>query len=1563
MNEFGTSKLSLHNILEIGLHVINEADPVTTEDVFWTFLRRLMALNKEARNAGCLKIGEGIPKQDTFDNLDDFADDDDDDDKPTDSMNPLDVVCVILYNSEPVLQKEIVSKMCMCQFAVPLLLPAGDGSGYTFMLWAMRDIVKRWRPYSLAETKGFIEDSVVSISMPIFSFVRLGQNKISKSKNLNQVLSSAQQGHSFFIHNNMECGDIKKSNSNGLVEISWYFPAGKVKSDIFPEPIAVTNLRGNLVSHWTQFQFLMQVSSAVFIFAETISDNDYRLLSSCKHFETTVYFIINRSADIHEQKKSRGFLKMLSHELNIKPEQIINKGKINETQLVTTLQNIMSNLLKNSCKRAKLEELSDVAIKLGIKVDETSEEFQKAKELAMGITNEIGDVVEYKRKNMKLQGQLWKELSQLEKEFCRMKKQGHQNAEDYRCHLKKRRSELHQEQHKHDLPDGMNKFISAMTQLTHTEKVYFLKWMKFTLDSISRDVLSTLHGKYSQIYHKGHSDLAELKKIDILISDSSLGVEHFLRELGQFYESECSLIRDKLINVSQSKFSKLPEIAAKFLLDGFPLELIDGDASNIPLQWITDILTELDNMTGKGCKLRVISVLGVQSTGKSTLLNTMFGLQFPVASGRCTRGAFMTLIKVKENVRKELGCDFILVIDTEGLKAPELGSLDNSYEHDNELATVVVGLSDITIINMSMENIVEMRDTLQIVAHAFLRMNEIGKKPICQFVHHNCSDVSAHEMTMRDRVKMLEQLNEMTEVAAKMEKKSGITAFSDIMTYNHEKDNWYIPGLWYGVPPMASVNTGYSENISSLKKHLFNLMAQHKDIQNPQSINELTIWIKSLWNAVKHEKFIFAFKNSLVAEAYDKLAVKYSEWEWNFRKKIHTWIMKAETRIKNQAGDELQPETYVRLKTELSEIIQSGELNMLTLIEDYYKSPTENVHLIERHREEFLASTKCLRQELENSASNKLEETIRRKTFNDKFQGIQSKYQKLLEDKVSRLVEKCKRQNKNNGEEEANEMFETMWLETISGLPKCQIEKINTSQEMLGHLMKDMVNKAAVINEKLLKVNHLSDYGKQTFQMDKKYIAGKKNPLVFIKKYLTSTFTKKIDELAKSLVKSCNDYVTEQINKKNGYDSIYCHELLNMVNKTLREKDVLKLPTTHLFELDIKLSILGSAALRFQVMHDKFVQENDPILCLEKLKPYYLTSFKTLIHQDKEDLQSRAKRFCELCLRPALMEHINRHLGKAIRDNMMLSGNFKEFSSSRHFQFAVLKKLLEERDFHQYLKYINKYETFVKSWITKEILEKYEKSKELETLQIHILSDICKKVREVLQELRSVGLLATSDFLQEFCKRLRNELVISQNNILVVIFQIKDDIQMFSDGIELYVTETEKQISSEIKSSSAESVLSRATLNPVDVVFKSVCGCLKFCPFCRVPCEASGIDHEKHFASTHRPKGLAQCTWKTSGNLTTSICSTDVDTKLCFISPETNGESHPYKEYQTIYTEWDIKPTQIEESSDYWKYVFKEFNRKFADAYLAELALLPFDWNFVTKEDALRSLEEAFFMQ
>ncbi|KAM4632164.1 up-regulator of cell proliferation-like [Discoglossus pictus] len=1550
MKQYKSSKLTLKDVLDIGQETIQEADPQNVEDIPWHFIRKLMGLKMTARNTQCVGT--------SADNPDDVLEEsDDNEDATSPSFHPLDVMCVILHCADMFLQQEILSKMSMCQFAVPLLLPAGDGPDCTFMIWAMRDIMKRWRPQSLAQSKGFREESLVNIKMPTFSFVRLGKSKLSKSKILNTVLSPTNQYHDFFIHENMECGNVQRKISDGLVEISWYFPAGKASSDTFPESIAVTNLRGDLESNWTQFSFLSQVSSVVFIFVESLSEREVQLLSNCSNSETKYCFIISPSNGKRVSNETLGFLKQLVPLLKIDPRYILRKDRIaNDAELKNKIHGIINNVLNDRPKTINLEHMSEMAYNLGIHVDESSEKLQEAKTCAIEITNEIKDVVRYKEETLKLQGDLWRQLSQTEKEMCRMRKQGDKPGEEYKDELRQRLSELHRKQYQQDLPSGMMKFISAVTHLSHMEKHYFLKIIKLELDKIARESLTALKSEYTIQCMDRLNNHEALKQLDKIITDSSLGVEHFLRELGQFYEAEYVMVTQTHIK----QFTKLPGIAADLLLDGFPLELIDGDASNIPLQWITDVLTELDKKTGGGCRMRVITVLGVQSTGKSTLLNTMFGLQFPVSSGRCTRGAFMTLIKVKENFQEELGCDFILVIDTEGLKAPELASLDHSYEHDNELATLVIGLSDITIINMAMENTAEMKDILQIVVHAFLRMKEIGKKPNCQFVHQNVSDVSAHVNNMRDRKKLLEQLDEMTKIAATMEKKSGIKSFSDVMDYDFEKHNWYIPGLWQGVPPMAPINGGYSENISEVKKYLLDFFRSLRVSNKSQNIREFNEWIKSLWKAVKHEKFIFSFRNSLVAEAYNHLSIKSSQWEWIFNKQVHSWLIKAETNIKNQTANKLD-KVMCMLKEDLYGVLVKEEKTIKDLLEKYFESGTENVNLIERYREDFFRSVSSLKKELEKNTLTKINEAVRIRKGKYEIQRIQDKSQRLIEKKVTDLLGKCRMQNCELNEEEITNEFENMWQKTLSELQTGDLERRNVKQVMLGQLRNDMGNKGGAINEALLKVGTLEECGQTDFKVDKNSVETSWRSLGHNKIYISQDCYNKIQKFADSLIDQCKAYVTQKVNTKEDYDEMYSLELLQMINTSLQEENVKTLHITSLFQMQIKLFIFRRAAPMFQKMHNNFIQENDPKICLEKLKPKYFVIFQNIFHE-KDGCRQRAKSFCKDCLKPAMTDYIYRHLGKEIVDDVQCSGSVT-FSSRTFFQFSLLEELLKGRQFNEYVEYILTYEKFVKRWIAKYISDKYKESGELESLQSNILSSITKQVKETLKNKAVLESFNLSEFLENFCEFLKNELVISQDEMKLILFHNMADIKTFSNDTASFLTETEKQILAEMRSLDIKTVLSKVMLKPEDELFKKMIGCGKQCPFCKVPCEAGARDHTEHFASVHRPQGLGTYHKTSTKVLVVEICSTAVAGDGSFHCAETNDKYHPYKEYRKFYPDWAIQPDPSIDSSDYWKFIFTHFNEQFAKEYDVNPAKIPEGWKNITEGDALRSLKETYNMK
>ncbi|OCT59082.1 hypothetical protein XELAEV_18001570mg [Xenopus laevis] len=1499
MDKNKSSTLSLKDVLSLGQESEETIQCQNVQDVP-SFLKKLMSFSTNARittlhdnncsDTDCEDLDISLASQ-NYTKLD--------------STHALDVLCALLHCSDPCLQQEILLKMSLCQYAVPLLLPPGDGTDCTFMLWAMRDIVKRWRPQSSQDNKGFKEDKVVNISMPVFSFVRLGKCRTSKSRILNLILSPAQQVQDFFLHREMETGNVSRKISDGLVEICWYFPGSNLKSDTIKQPFAVTNMRGDLGSGEKQFRFLSHISSAVFIFTESVGERECELFAKSNDLDNT-YIIIDPSSqtsgDIIKKYKE-----LLQTELKVDGRKIwVRKRSSNDATLVRALKNTIADHINKNSDNMNLQQISQ---RFNIHVDENYKDLQAAKKRADEIGTNIKDIVEYKNETMKLQGELWKELSKTEKEMCRMRDQGSENAEDYIDKLRQQCSSLRKRQNAHPFPEAMEQFRKAVTELTQVERQCFLKFTKFSLDSVARENLCKLQAEYKETFDNYGADVEKLKQIDQRISDSSLGIEHFLRELGQFYEAK--YVVENGSNMEE-KFSKLPGIAADLLLDGFPLELIDGDASNIPLQWVSDVLSELDTKTGGKCRMRVITVLGVQSTGKSTLLNTMFGLQFPVASGRCTRGAFMTLINVQINFQMELGCEFILVIDTEGLKSPELASLEDSYEHDNEMATLVVGLSDITIINMAMENTAEMKDILQLVIHAFLRMKQIGKKHNCQFVHQNVSDVSAHEKNLRDRQKLLQQLDKMTEVAAKMEKKSHIKMFSDIIDYNLEEHTWYIPGLWYGVPPMASVNAGYSDGVNELKKYLISYIKKMN--VKAQTIPEFTEWIKSLWNAVKHEKFIFSFRNSLVSEAYNQLCVHYTGWEWSFQKATYTWFNETETFIRNLPADKLDSERRNIIMQEMKQILGIEERTMSQSLEEYFISGCDNVHLLEPFRSDFFRSVKYLRKTQESSLAKKCEDAIRLQKDRCKVQQIQGKFLQVIEHHVKAIIEK----RRNNWYELDDNMlkmaFENIWENTLQDLHMQTVRKKNISQEIL-HYLQSVYGSAKTIS--LYSDDHClkADYN---------------DPII----------------------NKCHNYITEIMNTKENYDVTYCHDLLKMIMVEHNEKSV---HTDCLPPLDLVVFIFKEAAKKFQILHNQYIEYNDPTCSLENLKHHYFSLFES-VYKQMDECEKRAKYFCEVCLKPAIVQHIQNNIGKELLDYFLQKA---EFRSRKSFHFCVLVQLLKENSFEKYNEYINNYESFTRQLILDCVKQQYQKLKNSSDFYIRVLDSIMQKVKHACS--KSAGQAWTiSVFLEAFCRQLNKELVISQNNLKLIVFENEVNVSDFLNYVEIFLGDTGNQVKAEMRECDVESLLSNITLKPQDELYKKVIGCGKQCPFCKVPCEAGTDDHPEHFASIHRPMGLAQSRKDGSNVLDHSICSTAIVGNRSFSSEDTRWNPHPYKDYRNYYPNWNIHPEDGNKGTDYWKFVLKQYNNKFARVHGTQPAVLPEDWQSISQEQALQSIKKSF---
>ncbi|XP_054866166.1 up-regulator of cell proliferation-like isoform X3 [Amphiprion ocellaris] len=803
------NKLTRSSVMEINQNDTSENQLDTPKSLPEAFLRRLMMLNTSARSLKCASYDVDTGR--------------------SNAINPLDLITALFLCSDGILQQDIVLKMTLCQFAVPLLLPNCEKREITMMLWSLRDIVRTFRPPQQAFLKQSCEERLVSSRVPLVSFVRLGKRFLSKSQMLNKLLSNSQHSHDTFYHCNMVCGDVPRRISDGLVEMSWYLPCGDRNVDKFTEPLAVANLRGDIKAFDKQFSFLCQTSAAVYIFCDESEMDFFKNLQ--KKQGTAEFFLISRTQGKHFT------LKMVTMEPSLKIADV-SQTKKTDTELLKVLKESISKLLEGRPNKMSVANLAEGAHHCDILIDEESDNCQSAWNNANNITERVKTTSEFKDKHLPSQGHIWKALSWVETEHWRLRKVGKENTENYRKSLKTKEKQLRGKQQIFEIPAGMVSFIHGMVT-SEVQRYYFLKWLEIKLDNVCRHQLSALQDQYQELSQKSPKDTEKIAELDKQISVCSLRMEHFFRECGQLYE--CASYLPEYTRQRKTT-EQLPALCAQMLLDGFPLEFVDGDAANIPMKWTAAVLTELHHILHSKTKLKVITVIGAENSGKSTLLNTMFGLRFAVSKGTCTRGAFMQLISINSKVRKELGCDCILIIDTEGLKPHPMAQDDHSHERDKEVASLAVALSDVAVVSVSNSR---EEDILELVLHAFTRLKDLGKKPLCHFVHINTPAVSAAERKKRDK-ELVEQLEEMIQNDDEM-KKADIAELSDVMQFNINNCNWYIPPVWHGVPPMAPVSVGYSEKALALKKQLIKDL---KKCPKRGDMMDFIEWVDRFWKAL-----------------------------------------------------------------------------------------------------------------------------------------------------------------------------------------------------------------------------------------------------------------------------------------------------------------------------------------------------------------------------------------------------------------------------------------------------------------------------------------------------------------------------------------------------------------------------------------------------------------------------------------------------------------------------------------------------------------------------------------
>ena len=1520
-------------------------------------------------------------------------------------IHPVDILLALLHCCDNILRQDLLSRLHTCKLAIPLLLPDPYNKSVTLLLWAIRSVVCEWK-CKIGPTVIPKESRIVDHKGPIISFLRVGAKSpkdFSKSRMLNAVIGE----ENYFFHWNCECGNFSRKFVNGLVELSCYLPSGK-ENDSFSDAIIFLNLRGESRENVMQLNYIKKITFMTFVLflEDSLDDSILSLMQELAILPGGLVIMFPDYEQMCTLQNSSRLLEMMSEKnidyLNFKDK---NEDEIKshiQAMISQKIQVIISQKNSNPFQFSSISECKTLAQKIGISIDEEDMDCKNGYESAIQMLNSIPDV-DAKAQMLPLQGpELWHKWAKYDKESFQKPTEGNVTIAYFNktVHENKREIRLKQMDHVKRLTPLMKCFTNSLQLQVYepSTRTYTLKWLKLFLDDRSRKILPGLRTEYEQTREefqnkkKGNSassaetkDLMnKLKKQNRALIEGSLGLEHLFRELGQIYEAV------KHCNDQHHAIDCYPKIMVEILNQGYPVELMDGDASHVPMNWISAILEELKGVH-KTKKVFVISVLGIQSTGKSTLLNTMFGLQFNVSAGRCTRGAFIQLLPVNSN---ELACDYVLIIDTEGLRAPEL-SLNESFLHDNELATFVIGLADVAIINIYGEAPGDLNDILQTAVHAFIRMKNISMNLSCHFVHQNVPAVLVDSKIKFGQQMFQDKLNEMTKYAAIAEHcETKYSSFNDVIKFDELKDITYFPGLWKGDPPMAPVNSGYSHKALQLKSTLMALIGATS--KHDSNFSNFHLTVKTLWNAVCRENYIFSFKNTKEVVAYNELDAAFSQWSWILHRKTLEWQHQTRNVISNCPSSQVSS-TVIECQNKADSILQETYPKLVDEMTRFFEN-SERSDTLAQWRARYETRLKHVKDDCRTEAKDQCELLKRNREGHLKLENIQKNYRKQLLQQIQQLVKEAKQKKTTLTSKQLERKFDEKWQHWIKEFPDKEYQSMYASDIDIEIKINQVLQQLLAKYDSILlpKLKLLSLPQNKSYELDIVIVPNLHlqlhtdvdypqppidNPKSGAANIFTKLFGSRKDKRSSAsggkqmLARKASDAFFAKAKdafckiKQNfhNFDKSYAFDLLKEfiddINSYNERHEYMFTPD---YIVDMALVFAGYMTTEFIALVNDVKTQNDPILSFQRLRSTY---FNTFVGQYKHisDDGIAARNLCQLLSAPIEKAVIEILATKIVDKMKSIDSSFKQ---KKLFKVKVLKDLTRENSFAQFKTYLRDIKSSFVFW-AEEYVRNFCVADQKKNLVALTKSTIQEIISTIIANVKNVKKnIPIKRWLQNFHKKIIETVTIDLDEMEDIIgaAHVGHSTELFVQILCEELSQEEEKIIKAIvaNQSSKLSDIAKWTTSPHIILCSSLIGCTAQCPFCGEQCEITDPNHvacgKDHFTNIHRPSCLGTYRWNESRKLVLDLCTVKIESnRWSFKNPDTKDEWVPYKDYRTIYKHWYISNNSSTEAPIYWQWFISHFYKDIIQWLGAEETPVDdLNWKAVTQEMAVASLAKIY---
>lgn len=966
---------------------------------------------------------------------------------------------------------------------------------------------------------------------------------------------------------------------------------------------------------------------------------------------------------------------------------------------------------------------------------------------------------------------------------------------------------------------------------------------------------------------------------------SMLSLQHFLREMGLIFE-----LTHVSRNSGNQNVLRLPSLGSELLLYGVPLELMDGDASNIPMHWLGCVFAELKRcLPQEQCRTRVLTNLGVHHARNAEVLSALFGVKLP--EGRSTKGVYMLVLSLPDDLKKYMECDFLILIDVEGLCSDR-----SSLIHDNEMATVAAGLSDILLQNISPHASTEVEINLTVIVNALLRIKEHGPMPICQCLAQD------------EGINSVLQASQLQRVSHVLQTETGENRMKDRCTETTSCINW-VKGPFYNMSLSEPIDMECSKAVLKLKQNLFGALKKCAAKSGATGLSDLMRRLRDVWEAVTTESFSIGLQDTDIALTFSLLCTELSQWEDIFLEHMESWLMSetkkafptkantVDTVTQNCLVSGLKDKATEEVKTEVDKLRAKVEAYLMK--DDSLKmKPFKPVlmqnldDLQERVTDEIIQRLEAIGENHCSSTQVKIFETL---LENEE----KSKLNALIENKSTEVLFQ---------DAELEEEFEGVWNQILSNFDFRPSETDDITARVIHILKENLKSRGLQKHLKKIEVigqNHTSSFGIYDDHF------GYRSRLKHMFEDNNKPQKLEAQQLASNIIEEYHQFVSQKCGLPADFSDSYITELLESIERALKEKSM---EIRSAFEVDLKVYLCNTACQDFQKLHDRYAKDRELLEYISANKSMYLAQF--IYHFRKRDQCHRmAQAFTSMVIKPTVMDYIYRPLGMRIAEELQREA--PQYQSIRAFHQSLLEDLLKEDCFENFLEYLQSYDNFRLKKVQETVVAHLSESTNLNKWRQQRLGEIVGMIAAAVSETAegTAGVLSDAKpLLERVCLTLEKDgnVDVTRASLDGPLFGITIEWDYFVTCLMELLAAMRLDLAHQFSQNVDVSQFLRCLpIQPHVLLFKRVKGCNEQCPVCRAPCELEENGHKVHGALLHRPKGM----------LPNKSCSLSSISCPEIMTKDTDGMS-ACRALQSLNLDWNMsEDPNIQIPSAYWRYV------------------------------------------